>query len=92
MIRRRVRALRCVGCPLGPRADVRAREAREMDGERERSRPVRPNAMAEAGRDPPPSLTPPPITVTLPPSYGVTVGIGAVVAFGVVEDSSLGVD
>jgi hypothetical protein len=27
------------------------------------------------GRDAPPSLTPPPRTVTLPPSYGVIVGV-----------------
>ena len=63
---------------FGPRAVLRARDAREIEGERDRSNGV-PLALerlaADDGRDDPPSLTPPPNTVTLPPSYGVTDGV-----------------
>jgi hypothetical protein len=69
--------------PLGLRAVLSAREAREMDGLRLRSIGVRWEDRTELGREPPPpppSLTPPPSTVTLPLSYGVTVGVAEGVA------------
>lgn len=65
-----------VVCPFGPTAEVKAREATETEGERDRSMGVLFSDMTEDGREIPPSLTPPPRTVTLPPSYGVTVGVG----------------
>jgi hypothetical protein len=70
--------------PISPgvRAELRARLAREIEGERDRSTMgIRCWLTTEPGRDPggppapPPSLTPPPRTVTLPPSYGVTEGV-----------------
>lgn len=46
-----------------------------MDGDRDRSMGVRCADMTDEGRDDPPSRTPPPRTVTFPPSYGVIVGV-----------------
>ncbi len=54
-----------------------------MDGDRDRSQGVREVDMTDDGRDEPPSLTPPPRTVTLPPSYGVTVGVAEMTVLGV---------
>lgn len=62
---------------FGPTAVARAREAMETDGERVRS----PRDETEDNGREPPSLVPPPRTVTLPPSYGVTVALAADVAF-----------
>lgn len=50
--------------------ELRAREAIEMEGERSRSPALRLLDATDAGRDPP-SLTPPPMTMTFPLSYGV---------------------
>lgn len=83
MIRLRVRGLRRPPVELGPTALFSARDAREMEGERDRSIGVRWDDMTDEGRDEPPSLTPPPRTVTFPPSYGVMVGV--------VDDAGAGV-
>lgn len=56
------------GMEFGPIAVLSAREAMETDGERERSSGIREVDMTDDGREEPPSLTPPPRTVTLPPS------------------------
>jgi len=76
MIRRLVRAFlgELGGAPVefgmefGPIAVLSAREAMETDGERERSSGIREVDMTDDGPEEPPSLTPPPRTVTLPPS------------------------
>jgi len=68
MIRRRVRGLRTPPVELGPMAELSALEASEMEGDRSRSMGVRLADMTLEGRDDPPSLTPPPRTVTFPPS------------------------
>jgi len=93
MIRLRVRGLRGELMPfeLGPTAVLSAREAREMEGDRDRSRGVRLADITLEGRDEPPSLTPPPRTVTLPPSYGVTVGVVEVIVDGVMVSREIGV-
>jgi hypothetical protein len=43
------------------------------------------------GLDDPPSLTPPPTTVTLPPSYGVMVGVVELTGAGVAPVTVAGV-
>ena len=83
MIRRLLRAFLSKDCPdpvkcespRGLTARLRAREAKETEGERERSSGDREIDMTEEEREESPSLTPPPRTVTLPPSYGVTAGV-----------------
>jgi hypothetical protein len=68
MIRLRVLGLFMPPVVLGPMALLSARDASEMDGDRSRSMGVRWEDMTLDGRDDPPSLTPPPTTVTFPPS------------------------
>lgn len=51
---------------LGSMTVLSARDAREMEGDRVRSMGLREVDITDAGREGPPSLTPPPRTVTLP--------------------------
>lgn len=90
MIRLRVLGL-LAPVVLGPMALLSAREASEMEGDRSRSMGVRWADMTLDGRDAPPSLTPPPTTVTLPPSYGVMVGVVELVGAGVAPVTVAGV-
>lgn len=91
MMRLLVLGLRAPPVVLGPTALLSAREASEIEGERDRSMGVRWDDMTEAGRDEPPSRTPPPRTVTFPPSYGVMVGVVEAAGAGVAPVTVAGV-
>lgn len=77
----RLRVLGFLGPPaeLGPSALFNARDASEIEGDRDRSIGVLWLDMTDDGLEEPPRRTPPPRTVTFPPSYGVTVGVVEVV-------------